>query len=386
MREIQTNRVFRHLERTDKRIVIEQGGTRSGKTYNILMWLIFGYALKNKKKVVTICRKTYPALRTSAMRDFIQILQDYQLYDERNHNKSSAEYILNGNLIEFISLDQPQKVRGRKRDTLFINEANELHWEDWQQLVFRTEGRIIIDYNPSDEFHWIYERVKTRDDAEFHITTYKNNPFLPQSIKDEIELLRDTDEDYWRVYGLGQVGVGKTLIFNHTPIEKIPQDATLISYGMDFGYTNDPTTLVAVYKKENNLYFNELIYRTGMTNRDIGNELRSLNIDRRAEIFADSAEPKSIVELRQMGWNVKPSEKGRDSINIGIDMLKRYHLYITKRSDNVIKEFRNYKWKEDKNGNVLNVPIDMYNHTTDAIRYACYSKLSKPNFGRYAIR
>ena len=386
MREIQTNRVFRHLEKTDKRIVIEQGGTRSGKTYNILMWLIFGYALKNKKKVITICRKTYPALRTSAMRDFIQILQDYKLYDERNHNKSSAEYILNGNLIEFISLDQPQKVRGRKRDTLFINEANELHWEDWQQLVFRTEGRIIIDYNPSDEFHWIYEKVKTRDDAEFHITTYKNNPFLPQSIKDEIELLRDTDEDYWRVYGLGQVGIGKTLIFNHTPIEKIPQDATLISYGMDFGYTNDPTTLVAVYKKENNLYFNELIYRTGMTNRDIGNELRSLDIDRRAEIFADSAEPKSIVELRQMGWNVKPSEKGRDSINIGIDMLKLYHLYITKRSDNVIKEFRNYKWKEDKNGNVLNVPIDMYNHTTDAIRYACYSKLSKPNFGRYAIR
>ena len=203
MREIQTNRVFRHLEKTDKRIVIEQGGTRSGKTYNILMWLIFGYALKNKKKVITICRKTYPALRTSAMRDFIQILQDYKLYDERNHNKSSAEYILNGNLIEFISLDQPQKVRGRKRDTLFINEANELHWEDWQQLVFRTEGRIIIDYNPSDEFHWIYEKVKTRDDAEFHITTYKNNPFLPQSIKDEIELLRDTDEDYWRVYGLG---------------------------------------------------------------------------------------------------------------------------------------------------------------------------------------
>jgi len=386
MRKIRSNIVFRHLEKTDKRIVIEQGGTRSGKTYNILMWLIFGYALNNKKKVVTICRKTYPALRTSAMRDFIQILQDYELYDDKYHNKSSAEYILNGNLIEFISLDQPQKVRGRKRDLLFINEANELHWEDWQQLVFRTTGRIILDYNPSDEFHWIYEKVKTRADAEFHITTYKNNPFLPQSIKDEIELLKETDENYWRVYGLGEVGIGKTLIFNYTPIEKIPQDAQLISYGMDFGYSNDPTTLVSVHKKDNNLYFNELIYRTGMTNRDIGNELRTLEIDRRAEIFADSAEPKSIVELRQMGWNVKPSEKGRDSINIGIDMLKRYHLFVTKRSDNVIKEFRNYKWKEDKNGNVLNVPIDMYNHTTDAIRYACYSKLSKPNFGRYAIR
>lgn len=386
MKQIRSNIVFRHLENTDKRIVIEQGGTRSGKTYNILMWLIFGFALNNKKKVVTICRKTYPALRTSAMRDFIQILQDYELYDERNHNKSSAEYILNGNLIEFISLDQPQKVRGRKRDLLFINEANELHWEDWQQLVFRTTGRIILDYNPSDEFHWIYERVKTRVDAEFHITTYKNNPFLPQSIKDEIELLKDTDENYWRVYGLGEVGTGKTLIFNYTPIEKVPDNAELLSYGMDFGYTNDPTTLIAVYREGNNLYFNELIYRTSMTNRDIGNELRSLELDRRAEIYADSAEPKSIAEIRQMGWNLRPAEKGRDSINIGIDMLKRYNLFITKKSTNVIKEFRNYKWKEDKNGNVLNVPVDLYNHTTDAIRYACYSKLSKPNFGRYAIR
>ena len=387
MKKIRSNIVFRHLDRSNKRIIIEQGGTRSGKTYNILMWLIFGYALKQtSKKVVTICRKTYPALRTSAMRDFIQILQDYELYDERNHNKSSAEYILNGNLIEFISLDQPQKVRGRKRDLLFINEANELHWEDWQQLVFRTTGKIILDYNPSDEFHWIYEKVKTRDDSEFHITTYKNNPFLPQSIKDEIELLKKTDENYWQVYGLGQVGVGKTLVFTHTGIDKVPLDALLLSYGMDFGYTNDPTTLVAVYKKDNNLYFDELIYRTGMTNRDIGNELRALDIDRRAEIYADSAEPKSIVDLRQMGWNVKPSEKGRDSVNIGIDMLKRYNLFVTHRSVNMIKEFRNYKWKEDKSGNVLNTPVDLYNHTTDAIRYACYSKLSRPNFGRYAIR
>lgn len=386
MIDIKTNKVYRHLDQSNKRIIIEQGGTRSGKTYNILMWLIFGYGLQQRKKVITICRKTYPALRTSAMRDFIQILRDYNLYDESFHNKSSAEYILNGNLVEFISLDQPTKVRGRKRDLLFINEANELHWEDWQQLVFRTTGQIILDYNPSDEFHWIYEKVKTRDDADFHITTYQDNPFLPQSIKDEIELLRQTDENYWQVYGLGQVGMGKTLIFTHTPIDRIPSDAQLISYGMDFGYSNDPTTLIAVYKKDINLYFDELIYRTGMTNRDIGNELRALEIDRRAEVFADSAEPKSIVELRQMGYNVKPSEKGRDSVNIGIDMLKRYNLFITKKSQNTIKEFRNYKWKEDKNGNVLNIPVDLYNHTTDAIRYACYSKLSKPNFGRYAVQ
>ena len=386
MRTLKSNIVFRHLETSDKRIVIEQGGTRSGKTYNILIWIIFSYALKNSGKTVTICRKTYPALRTSAMRDFIEILRSYELYDEKNHNKSSSEYHLNGNLIEFISLDQPQKVRGRKRDLLFINEANELHWEDWQQLVFRTTGRIIIDYNPSDEFHWIYERVKTRDDAEFHITTYKNNPFLEDSIIKEIELLKQTDENYWRVYGLGEVGSGKSLIFRTELIDRIPDNARFISYGMDFGYTNDPTTLIAIYTHDTNLYFDEKIYRTNMTNQDIANELGRLEIGRRDEIYADSGEPKSIEEIYRMGWNIKPATKGRDSVNIGIDMLKRYALHVTKESTNTIKEFRNYKWKEDKNGVVLNTPVDMFNHSIDAIRYGCYTKLSRPNYGQYAVR
>lgn len=386
MRTLQSNVVFRHLETSDKRIVIEQGGTRSGKTYNILIWIIFSYALKNSGKTVTICRKTYPALRTSAMRDFIEILRSYELYDEKNHNKSSSEYYLNGNLIEFISLDQPQKVRGRKRDLLFINEANELHWEDWQQLVFRTTGRIIIDYNPSDEFHWIYEKVKTREDAEFHITTYKNNPFLEDSIVKEIELLKQTDENYWRVYGLGEVGSGKSLIFRTELIDRIPDNARFISYGMDFGYTNDPTTLIAIYTHDTNLYFDEKIYRTNMTNQDIANELGRLEIGRRDEIYADSGEPKSIEEIYRMGWNIKPATKGRDSVNIGIDMLKRYALHVTKESTNTIKEFRNYKWKEDKNGVVLNTPVDMFNHSIDAIRYGCYTKLSRPNYGQYAVR
>ena len=350
------------------------------------MWLVFGYCLKQKGKTISIARKTYPALRTSAMRDFMEILKTYELYDETKHNKSSAEYILNGNLIEFISLDQPQKVRGRKRDVLFINEANELFWEDWQQLIFRTKERIIIDYNPSDEFHWIYEKVKTRDDADFYITTYKDNPFLAPEIKKEIERLRDTDENYWNIYGLGQVGASRSLIFKSQLIESIPEEAKFLSYGMDFGYTNDPTTLVSVYKHDTKLYFKEHIYRTGMTNRDIVNELERLGLGRRDEIYADSAEPKSIDEIHRFGWNVKPATKGRDSINIGIDMMKRYSLFITKESTNTIKEFRNYKWKEDKNGVVLNDPVDTYNHSIDAIRYALYNKLSRPNYGRYAVR
>lgn len=191
---LRTNVVYEHLSTSDKKIIVEQGGTRSGKTYNILLWIIFGYCTQNRGKTITICRKTFPSVRATVMRDFIQILREYRMYYPELHNKSSNEYNLYGNRVEFISLDQPQKVRGRKRDLLFINEANELFFEDWQQLVFRTEGRIILDYNPSDEYHWIYDKVITREDSDFFKTTYIDNKFLSQSIVEEIERLRDTDE------------------------------------------------------------------------------------------------------------------------------------------------------------------------------------------------
>jgi phage terminase large subunit len=386
VRDLRTNIVWKHLEKSQKKIIIEQGGSRSGKTYNILIWIIFGYCLRNKNKVVSICRKTFPALRTSAMRDFFEILKNNELYSEEDHNKTSHEYKINGNLVEFISLDSPQKVRGRKRDLLFINEANELFWEDWNQLVFRTVGRIILDYNPSDEFHWIYDKVKVREDADFYKTTYKDNKFLEESIVKEIERLQYTDENYWRIYGLGEIGQSKATIFQFREIEKIPDNAKFVSYGMDFGYTNDPTCISKIYLHDTNLYAEELLYRTGMTNRDIHNELLSLGVGRRDEIYADSAEPKTIDELYRYGWNIKPSTKGRDSVNIGIDMLKRYTIHITKKSQNAIKEFRNYKWKEDKNGNILNTPEDKFNHFTDSLRYGIYNKLARPNYGKYAIR
>jgi len=386
VRDIKTNVVWKHLETSKKKIIIEQGGSRSGKTYNILMWIVFGYCLRNKNKIISICRKTFPALRTSALRDFLEILKNHELYKEEDHNKTSSEYKLNGNLIEFISLDSPTKVRGRKRDLLFINEANELFWEDWNQLIFRTVGRVILDYNPSDEFHWIYDKVKTREDADFFKTTYKNNKFLEESIVKEIERLQYTDENYWRIYGLGEIGQSKSTIFSFREIETIPENAKFISMGMDFGYTNDPSVLCKIFLHDTNIYCEELFYRTGMTNRDIHNELLSLGIGRRDEIFADSAEPKTIDELHRYGWNIKPSTKGRDSINIGIDMLKRYTIHITKKSQNAIKEFRNYKWKEDKNGNILNQPEDKFNHFCDSLRYGVYTKLARPNYGKYAIR
>lgn len=382
--KIKTNVVFKHLLKSDKKISIEQGGTRSGKTYNILLYIIFHYSLKNTGKTITICRKTFPSVRASVMRDFLDILKIHNCYFEANHNKSNHEYKINGNLVEFISLDQPQKVRGRKRNLLFINEANELDYEDWQQLIFRTDEKIILDFNPSDEYHWIYDKVIPRQDADFNITTYLDNSFLSDSIKEEIERLKYTDEQYWQIYGLGIKGISKSTIFSYVEVNQIPEDAEFISYGADAGYTNDPTSLVSVFRKDYDLYIKEHLYQTQMTTIDIHNKWKEVGIERQT-IYFDSAEPRLIEELRRMGWNVRPSLKGADSINAGIDLLKRFKIHILKDSHNAIQEFRNYKWQEDRSGKMINKPIDKNNHLIDAIRYATYSVLSKPNFGKYTL-
>ena len=383
--KIQTNIVYKHLVNSNKKIVVEQGGTRSGKTYNILLFIIFHYCTHNKNKIVTICRKTFPSLRATVLRDFLQILNHFEIYRDEFHNKSSSEYHLFGNLVEFTSLDQSQKIRGRKRDLLFINEGNELYWEDWQQLIFRTQERIILDFNPSDEYHWIYDNVITREDCAFYKTTYLDNPFLEDVIKEEIERLKETDDQYWQIYGLGERASSINTIFNYIEVKQIPDEAKLISYGMDFGYSNDPTTLVSVYVIEHSLFIKEHLYRTQMTTYDINIFLKEQNLLSNP-IYADSAEPRLIAELRRMGHNIFPSLKGKDSVNAGIDLLKRYKLHITSDSNNAIQEFRNYKWKEDRSGKLINVPEDKNNHIIDPTRYATYSLLSRPNFGKYAIQ
>jgi len=369
------------------RISINQGGTRSGKTYSILKVLVdYCWENKNSGSIITICRRTLPALKASAMRDFMEIIQKENYYSEKHHNKSEQTYELFGNLIEFISLDQPQKVRGRKRNVLFINEANEIDLESWTQLSLRTTDKIILDYNPSDEFHWIYDKVMNREDATFYKSTYLDNPFLSDSIIQEIERLKETDSNYWKVYGLGERGKSRSLVFDNVgQVDEIPQNAKELCLGLDFGYSNDPTSLVRIYKRGDELYFKQLIYTTGLTNQDISRELKALEITRGAEIFADSAEPKSIEEIYRSGFNIKPTKKGKDSIKIGIDLMRTYKLFVTSDSLDLIKEFRNYKYKEDKNQKILNEPIDLYNHGIDSIRYGLIMKLQKPFSGDYAI-
>ena len=376
---------YYHVKECKSKIQIHQGGTRSGKTYSILTALI-ELCHKNSGLVITICRKTFPALRATAMRDFFEILNNEDVYNQDLHNKSDATYQLWGNMVEFISIDQPQKVRGRKRDVLFINEANEINLEDWRQLLLRTTGRVLLDYNPSDEFHWIYEEVIPREDAEFFRTTYKDNPFLPESVVLEIERFKTADENFWKVYGLGERGTSQATIFTHwKEINQIPNEFKLLNIGLDFGYTNDPTAIVRVYTDGHGFAVDELCYATRLTNSDIAKVLRDNQVNRSDVVICDSAEPKSIDEIHAHGFNTHGARKGKDSVKNGIQFLHSRPLLVTARSVNLIRELRNYKWKEDKNGKQLNEPVDSFNHAIDAMRYAITFNLTNPNFGSYAI-
>ena len=367
------------------RVQVHQGGSRSGKTYSILMGIVeLCHRNANSGAVVTICRKTLPALKATAMRDFFEILEREAVYDPALHNKTDATYQLYGNLVEFVSIDQPQKVRGRKRDLLFVNEANEISLEDWRQLVLRTTGRIVIDYNPSDAYHWIYTHVIPREDASFYKSTYKDNPFLPQNVIDEIERLQKADPNYWKVYGLGERADLVNGVYNHwTQVPSVPAGAKLVSYGLDFGFTNDPTALVAVYEADGYI-LDELVYAPGLTNNDIGRAIRDLCVPG-VPVVADSSEPKSIEEIRRMGLNIHPTKKGADSVRAGIDHLRSRPLAVTQRSANGIKELRAYTWMVGRDGNPTNHPVDANNHFLDAARYGAGWKHARPNYGSYAI-
>ena len=379
---IDTTNVFHKAYKSSTRITCLQGGTRSSKTYSLCQLFIVK-ALKETGKVFTICRKTLPALKGTAYRDVLELLKELDLYTEENHNKSELSYALNGNLIEFISVDQPQKIRGRKRDYLWLNEANEFNYEDYQQLILRTTDKVYLDYNPSDPYSWIYDKVITRDDCTFIKSTYKANPFLDKDTIAEIERLKDLDPDYWRVYGLGEIGSIQTMIFRKFELVDEVQ-GRLVGYGLDFGFTNSPSALVAVYQSDDNLYIKEMLYEKRLTNTDLANKLKEFRIDRQSEIIGDSAEPKTIEEIYRQGFNIKPAKKGA-GIHLGIDIMRRYKLHITKDSLNAIKEFRGYKWATDKNGDVLNTPVKVNDHLIDATRYLCLNKLSVNHSGKYYI-
>ena len=385
--KISATPVFEKNWNATKRYVVNQGSTRSSKTYSILQVLICKALSSDYPLTISIVRKTLPALKKSVLRDFIAILNSMDLYDESQHNKSDNVYELNNSIFEFYSIDNSQKYRGSKRDYLFCNESNELNFEDIFQLQIRTTKQIFLDFNPSDNQHWIYNLIDERsDEVDFIKSTYKDNTFLEQSIVEEIEKLKFTDPDYYRIYALGERGTSRDIIFQYTEVEDIPVDkAKLIGCGMDFGFTNDPTTLVEVWKDENNLYLNELIYEKGLTNDQIAKLMFEMGVTRYTDIVADSAEPKSIAELQKYGLKVRPAAKGKDSIQNGIDILRRHRIHVTKQSTNLIMELNRYKWAKDSSGNLLNTPVGLWDHAIDAVRYVALNMLKIQNQGKYSI-
>jgi phage terminase large subunit len=364
-----------------KRIKVHQGGTRSGKTYSIVQYLIYRMTTAKQPLTISIVRKTLPALRRSVMRDFINIADKLGIYYLGEHNKSENIFKYNGHTIEFLSTDEPQKIRGAKRNICFINEGNELHYEDFRQLSMRTTEEIIIDFNPSDPVHWLYDEIIDREDCDLFITTYKDNKFLPSELIKEIERIRERDPDYWLVYGEGQRAVfSDRQIFKgwqYIPLKEFPEfDDTTI--GIDFGFSNDECAIVEIGKVKDRIYINELCYRKAMTNRDIAEFLKSIGKNN-VLTFCDSAEPKSIEELRQMDIWAKGATKGSGSINAGISLLKEFDIIVSNESKNIKKEQQTYFWHQLKDETIINKPIDKNNDLMDAIRYAVYSQYRNRN-------
>jgi phage terminase large subunit len=371
-----------------KRIKIVQGGTSASKTYSILAVLI-DKALRKDGLEISIVAESIPHLRRGALKDFVKILKWTNRFNDQQLNKSLLTYhFKNGSVVEFFSADDASKLRGARRDILYINECNNVTFESYNELSIRTKQEVYLDFNPANEF-WVHKELKDEPDTDFIILTYKDNEALDESIVAQIEKNRDKAAtssywaNWWRVYGLGQVGSLEGVVFNNwKEIDTIPKEAKLIGIGLDFGYTNDPTAAIEIYNYNGTRIINELVYRTGMVNSDIAKILPSGVI-----IYADSSEPKSIEEIRRQGKTIKGVTKGADSINYGIDVMQRQDYLVTKQSTNLIKELRSYCWDTDKQGQRMRRPIDHYNHAIDALRYHEMEALGlKSNYGQYNIR
>jgi len=349
----------------NKRIRVVAGGTAASKTFSIIMWLV-DHAQSRPNKLISVVSETLPHLKRGAMRDFLNIMENHGYFKDSAWNKSDFTYTFDsGSKIEFFSADQPAKVRGPRRDILFINEANNVPYETFVQLEIRTREVIWIDYNPVAEF-WYYTEVAPNLDHDFLTLTYKDNEALEPAVVKSIEA-RQYDKGWWRIYGEGQLGVAEGRIYKDWQlIDDIPHEARLERYGLDFGYTNDPTAIVAIYRYNGGFILDEITYQNGLKNREIADILKNVP---RALVIADSAEPKSIDELKDLGVNIVGAPKGAGSILQGIQNVQAQRVSVTKRSTNIIKEYRNYLWQTDRDGKIINEPSANFNHAMDAIRY-----------------
>lgn len=371
--KIQTTRVFQDLSTSDKRINVFQGSSRASKTYNILIWFIIKL-LNEENKVLSVVRKTLPALKGSVLRDLREILDKLGLLKGEDWHQADGYYQLGSNIIEWFSVDDETKLRGRKRDYLFINEATELSNDEYIQLALRTAGIIVMDLNPSLWKSWIYD-LENEPDVKYNVITYKDNPFLEQTTIQEIEKLKERDPNLWRIFGLGERGVPTKMVFTHQQVYyELPQGAKLLGYGIDWGYS-DPSSLVSVHKLDDTIFCKELLYLRNITIPDFIYKIKDLGLNLHDDYIADSANPAAIEELRRNGINCKPVKK--NSILHGIDLIKRSNFFIHAESKNLQDELLSYIWKTDKNNNNLDEPVDSDNHLIDGIRYVMEMKVAR---------
>lgn len=363
------------IAKLKKRIRAVQGGTSAGKTVGIVEILI-DLAQRDKTPTITsIVSESFPHLKRGVILDFTSIMQQQNYFVDKRWNKTDYTYLFEtGSKIEFFSVDQPGKVRGPRRDRLFINEANNISYDTFDQLEVRTKEFIVLDWNPVSEF-WYYDKVASRSDVEHLILTYKDNEALDQRIVDTIEQRRER-KGWWRVYGEGQLGEVEGKIYKEWQIiDDIPHYARLERYGLDYGYSNDPTAIVAIYYYDGGYIFDEICFQKGLSNKQIADNLLNQSP---SLVIGDSAEPKSNDELKSYGINIVGAEKGPDSVCNGIQLVQDQRISITKRSINLIKEYRNYLWEVDKDGKILNMPEHQFSHSMDAIRYALVSIIKQP--------
>lgn len=352
-----------------KRIRGVAGGTSASKTISILLWCI-QYAQTHENELISVVSESFPHLKRGCIRDFLNIMEGHGYYKDASWNKTDFVYTFEtGSRIEFFSADQPGKVRGPRRDVLFINEANNISYETYTQLEVRTKKIIWLDHNPVQEY-WFYTEVKDKENVDFLILTYKDNEALDPNIVQAIES-RQGNKNWWQVYGLGQLGEVEGKIYKDWAIvDDVPHEARLERYGLDFGYSNDPTAIVAVYKYNGGFILDEITYQKGLSNKQIADVLNNQD---KALCIADSAEPKSIDEIVSYGVMIQPALKGQGSLSKGIAYVQDQRISMTKRSLNVIREYRNYLWQTDKEGKIINVPDVGFDHAMDAIRYAINS-------------
>ena len=378
---IDTTITFDNLIGSQKRITQHIGGTRSGKTYAILQYLIVR-ALQETLDI-TVVRRTVPSLKRSVIKDFKDILTNLEIWETERYNISDRIFSFgNGSTLSFINTDDPEKLRGVKSDVLFIDEASEIDEESYFQLSIRCTGSIILAYNPTvSPYHWLREQ----DDVERFTTTYKDNPYLPNEMVKAIEELEFKNPKYWTIYGKGEFAPNDRAIFSFQIVDENPIEE-LVAIGMDFGFSNDPTAIVAVHKKGDMLYVRELLYEKGMVTKDIISKLDELNVGN-TEIWADSAEPRLIEEIYRSGFNIKPVKKGPDSIKFGIGVLQNYGICVPRSSQNLINELYSYQWATDKYGIALDKPEGGLDHLIDSMRYVAMSRLSikAENKGKYTL-